>query len=417
MDEGRELMASKSAAAEVERQLEAIREGSVDLFGEDDLRRTLAAALEAKRPLRVKLGMDPSASDLHLGHTVVLQKLKRFQDLGHTPIFLVGDFTARIGDPSGRKKTRPALDPAEIAENAKTYVEQAGRLLDVARAEVRFNSEWMDRMTPSDFVRLCSHGTVARMLERDDFTKRYASGEPIAVHEFLYPFVQAYDSVVLESDVELGGTDQTFNLLMAREIQRDYGQPPQAVITHPLLVGIDGGEKMSKSLANTIGITDPPEEIYGKIMSVSDTLMLEYFDVLAAGAWEDLAPERARLGAGEGDPLAFKHALARRLVERFHGADAAARAAAHFERVITRKQAPEDLPETRIAVGDAGVRGLLEILEEVRLVETRSEGRRLVNQNAVQIDGERVVESALRLGPGSYLIKVGKRRFARIRLA
>jgi tyrosyl-tRNA synthetase len=409
-------MAPKSAAAEVERQLEEMRSGAVDFFGEDELRITLAEALKRKRPLRVKLGMDPSAPDLHLGHSVVLQKLRRFQDLGHTPIFLVGDFTARIGDPSGRKKTRPALDPEQIAENARTYVDQAGRLLDVERAEVRFNSEWMDRMAPADFVRLCSRGTVARLLERDDFAKRYASGEPIAVHEFLYPFVQAYDSVALESDVELGGTDQTFNLLMAREIQRDYGQAPQAVITHPLLVGTDGSEKMSKSIGNTIGIAERPEEIYGKTMSISDALMLEYFDLLEAGQWEDLAPERARLTSGAGDPLAFKHALARRVVERFHGPESAARAAAHFEQVITRKQTPDDVPETRLALGGGGERGLLEILEQVGLAGTRSEGRRLVEQNAVQVDGERVRDARLRLGPGSYLIKVGKRRFAQIHL-
>jgi len=409
-------MAPTSAAAEVERQIDEMRSGAVDFFGEDELRTTLAEALRQKRPLRVKLGMDPSAPDLHLGHTVVLQKLKRFQDLGHTPIFLVGDFTARIGDPSGKKKTRPALDPEQVAENSKTYVEQAGRILDVERGEVRFNSEWMDRMAPSDFVRLCSRGTVARMLERDDFAKRYASGEPIAVHEFLYPFVQAYDSVALESDVELGGTDQTFNLLMAREIQRDYGQAPQAVITHPLLVGVDGSEKMSKSLGNTIGITERPEEIYGKTMSISDALMLEYFDLLAAGEWEDLAPERARLAAGLGDPLAFKHALARRVVERFHGPEGAARAAAHFEQVITRKQTPDDVPETRLTLGDGGERGLLEILEQVGLAGTRSEGRRLVAQNAVHIDGERVGDASVQLGPGSYLIKVGKRRFARVHL-
>jgi tyrosyl-tRNA synthetase len=409
-------MARTSAGVEVERQLEEMRSGAVDFFGEDELRTTLAEALRKKRPLRVKLGMDPSAPDLHLGHTVVLQKLKRFQDLGHTPIFLVGDFTARIGDPSGKKKTRPALDPEQVAENAKTYVEQAGRILDVERAEVRFNSEWMDRMAPSDFVRLCSRGTVARMLERDDFAKRYASEEPIAVHEFLYPFVQAYDSVALESDVELGGTDQTFNLLMARDIQRDYGQAPQAVITHPLLVGVDGSEKMSKSLGNTIGITERPEEIYGKTMSISDALMLEYFDVLAAGEWEDLAAERTRLAAGVGDPLAFKHALARRVVERFHGPAGAAGAAEHFAQVITNKQVPDDVPETRVALGDGGARGLLEILEEVGLAGTRSEGRRLVAQHAVQIDGERVRDATLRLGPGSYLIKVGKRRFARVHL-
>jgi len=232
-------MATKSDP-ELERQLEVIRDGAVELYGEEDLRTALARSLATKTPLRVKLGMDPSAPDLHLGHTVVLQKLRRFQDLGHTPIFLVGDFTARIGDPSGTKATRPALDAEQVAENAKTYVEQAGRVLDVERVEVRFNSEWMERMTPSDFIRLCSRGTVARLLERDDFAKRYQAGEPIAVHEFLYPFVQAYYSVALESDVELAGTDQTFNLLMAREIQRAYGQAPQAVVSHQLLVVIDG---------------------------------------------------------------------------------------------------------------------------------------------------------------------------------
>jgi tyrosyl-tRNA synthetase len=409
-------MTSKSLAAELERQLDVIRDGAVELYGEEDLRKQLATSIAEKRPLRVKLGMDPSAPDLHLGHTVVLQKLRRFQDLGHTPIFLVGDFTARIGDPSGKKKTRPALEPAEVAENAKTYVEQAGCVLDVENAEIRFNSEWMDRMAPADFVRLCSHGTVARLLERDDFAKRYKAGESIAVHEFLYPFVQAYDSVALASDVELGGTDQTFNLLMAREIQRDYGQPPQAVVTHPLLVGLEGREKMSKSLGNTIGITDAPEDAYGKLLSISDALMLEWFDVLAAGEWGDLAPERARLAQGQGDPLAFKHALARRVVERFHGAAAAERAAEHFRRVITRKEAPEDLPETALGLGAGGDRGLLEVLEATGLVTSRSEARRLVAQSAVQLDGERVGDATLRLGPGAYLLKVGKRRFARVRL-
>jgi len=410
-------MASKSTAAEIERQIEVMRAGTVDLYGETELRAALATALAEKRPLRVKLAMEPSAPDLHLGHTVVLSKLKRFQELGHTPIFLVGDFTARIGDPSGKKKTRPALAPEQVAANAETYIEQAGRVLDVANAEVRFNSEWMDAMNPSDFVRLCSHGTVARLLERDDFSKRYASGEPIAVHEFLYPFVQAYDSVALESDVEIGGTDQTFNLLMAREVQRDYGQKPQAVLTHPLLVGTDGRDKMSKSLGNTIDITDSPEEIYGKIMSVSDALMLDYFDLLAAGDWGDLAASRAEIGRGEGDPLAFKHELARRLAGRFYDEAAGERAAEHFARVITRKQAPEDVDELQLSLGEDAVRGLLEILEAVGLAASRSEARRLVAQNAVQIDGERVADPTLRLPTGSYLLKVGKRRFARVRLA
>ena len=243
-------MTSADIQGEVDRQIDAMRDGAVEFYGEDELRPRLAKALAEGRPLRVKLGLDPSAPHIHLGHTVVLGKLRRFQELGHTPIFLVGDFTARIGDPSGKKKTRPALSEEEVREHASTYVEQAARVLDAERAEIRFNSEWIGELTPADWIRLCSHYTVARLLERDDFAKRYAAGEPISVHEFLYPFAQAYDSVALEADVELGGTDQTFNLLMAREIQRAYGQAPQAVITHPLLVGTDGTEKMSKSLGN-----------------------------------------------------------------------------------------------------------------------------------------------------------------------
>ncbi|MEE8475088.1 MAG: tyrosine--tRNA ligase [Myxococcota bacterium] len=409
-------MTQKSIRREVDRQLEGMREGAVDFYGEDELRQRLEQSLGESRPLRVKLGMDPSAPDLHLGHTVVLHKLKRLQDLGHQPIFLIGDFTAAIGDPSGRNKTRPSLEPEQIEQNAATYVEQVGRILDVERAEVRFNSEWMGRMSSTDWVKLCSCYTVARLLERDDFSKRYAAGDAISVHEFLYPFVQAYDSVALRSDIEIGGTDQTFNLLMAREIQRDYGQAPQAVITHPLLVGTDGHDKMSKSLGNTIGITDPPEDLYGRVMSISDTLMLDYFDLLAAGEWKDLADERARIGRGQGDPLAFKHELAGRLVSRFQGASAAAEAARHFQRVVQRKGVPEDLEETCVELGSESELGLLELLEKLGLAKSRSEGRRLVTQNAVSIGSENVGDPTLRLGPGSYLIKVGKRRFARVRL-
>jgi tyrosyl-tRNA synthetase len=411
-----ERVTPAEARREAERQLVAMREGAVELYGEDELRERLEQRLRAGRPLRVKLGLDPSAPDLHLGHTVVLQKLRRFQDLGHTPIFLVGDFTARIGDPSGRRKTRPALGDQEVERNAATYVEQAGRVLDVGRAEVRFNSEWMQPMSSTEIVKLCSRYTVARLLERDDFAKRHRAGDPISVHEFLYPFVQAYDSVALEADVELGGTDQTFNLLMAREIQRDYGQPAQAVITHPLLVGLDGQDKMSKSLGNTIGITEPPESIYGKLMSISDRLMLDWFDALSAGEWGDLVPERARLAGGGGDPHAFKHALARRVVERFHGKAGAEDAAEHFRRTVQEREAPADLPETAVELGEAGVLGLLEILERVGLVPSRSEARRLVGQGAVTIDGAAVADPTLRLARGVYRIKVGKRRFAKVRL-
>jgi tyrosyl-tRNA synthetase len=402
--------------SEVARHLDAMREGSVDFFGEDELRSRLTQALGAGRPLRVKLGMDPSSPDLHIGHSVVLRKLRVFQDLGHTPIFLVGDFTARIGDPSGKKKTRPALAPEQVKQNAATYVEQAGKVLDVSRAEIRFNSEWMESMSSSDMVRLCSHYTVARLLERDDFAKRYKAGEPIAVHEFLYPFVQAYDSVALEADVELGGSDQTFNLLMAREIQRDYGQPAQAVLTHPLLVGTDGSEKMSKSQGNTIGITDSPEDVYGKTMSISDALMVEYYDRLHAGEWDDLREARRRCEAGEGDPLAFKHALAHRITARFHGAVGAEAGAAHFRRVIQRKDAPSEIPEHTLPLGEGGESGLLDVLKGLGFSKSSSEARRLVSQGAVQVDGEVVGDPTLHLGAGSHLIKVGKRRFARVRL-
>jgi tyrosyl-tRNA synthetase len=408
-------MSERALAREVARQLDVMRDGAVAFHGEEELRLRLTAALKEQRPLRIKLGMDPSAPDLHIGHTVVLNKLKRIQELGHTPIFLVGDFTARIGDPSGKNKTRPALDVDTVERNAKTYVEQVGRILDVENAEVRFNSEWMDDLSSADLVRLCSHHTVARMLERDDFAKRYAANESISVHEFLYPFVQSYDSVALRADVELGGTDQTFNLLMGREIQRDYGQPAQAVITHPLLVGSDGA-KMSKSLGNGIGITERPDEMFGKVMSISDTLMLEYHDLLHDGRWEARKPLREALGRGEGDPMEFKLGLARALVERFAGAEAAREAADHFRNVVQGKRTPEDLEEVRCEIGPDGEIGLLELLERLELVVSRSEARRLVGQKAVRVDGGVVADPTLRLSAGSYLLKVGKRRFARVRL-
>jgi tyrosyl-tRNA synthetase len=408
-------MSERSLAREAARQIEVMGDGAVAFHGEEELRLRLIVALKEQRPLRIKLGMDPSAPDLHIGHTVVLNKLKRIQELGHTPIFLIGDFTARIGDPSGKNKTRPALDVDTVERNAKTYVEQVGQILDVENAEVRFNSEWMEDLSSADFVRLCSHYTVARMLERDDFAKRYAANEPISVHEFLYPFVQSYDSVALRADVELGGTDQTFNLLMGREIQRDYGQPAQAVITHPLLVGSDGA-KMSKSLGNGIGITDRPDEMFGKVMSVSDTLMLEYYDLLNDGRWEALGPLRDALERDAGDPMEFKLGLARALVERFAGAEAAREAADHFRNVVQDKRTPEDLEEVRYETGPDGEIGLPDLLERLELVASRSEARRLVGQNAVRVDGEVVTDPTLRLSAGAYLLKVGKRRFARVRL-
>jgi tyrosyl-tRNA synthetase len=407
----------KGSDAELEAQLDRIRAGADTFVGEEELRPRLQEALAAERPLRVKLGMDPSTPDLHLGHTVILDKLRVFQELGHTPIFLVGDFTARIGDPTGKKKTRPALTVEEVRQNAATYVEQVGCILDVERAEVRHNSEWMDAMSPADFVRLCSRYTVARLLERDDFAKRYRDGVAISLHELLYPLVQGYDSVALEADVELGGSDQLFNLLVGREIQRDYGQSPQAVLTHPLLVGTDGKEKMSKSLGNTVGITDSPEEMYGRTMSIPDALLASWVQLLGSGRWDDLRPLGEAIEAGGGDPLALKQALAERIVARFHDVAAAERARGHFRRVVQEKQLPAEVPERSVALA-AGVpsAGLLDVMREVLGVPSNAEARRLIAQGAVELDGQRVEDPSLRLAAGAYLLRAGRRRFARIRV-
>ncbi len=399
---------------EVDRQLAVMWDGAVDFHGEEELAERLAVCLKEGRPLRVKLGMDPSSADLHLGHSVVLMKLRRFLELGHTPIFLVGDFTARIGDPSGRNKTRPALDADQVRENAETYVAQVARLLDVSKVEVRFNGEWMDQMTPSDFVRLCSQSTVARMLERDDFAKRYAGEVPIFIHEFLYPFVQGYDSVALESDVELGGTDQTFNLLMGRELQRAYGQRPQAVITHPLLVGLDGHEKMSKSLGNSIGITDAPADMYGKVMSIPDDAMVEWHRLLAMGDWAALGEALARYAGGEGNPMELKHDLAHAIVGRVHDDAAATEAREAFHRVVQRKEVPDDVPEVDIALGERESLRLVDLLIETDLAPSKSEARRLVQQGGVRLDQEKQSDPNAAVGHGAVLVQVGKRRFARV---
>lgn len=401
---------------EVKRQLSVMREGAVDFYGEEELAKRLSQCLKEGRPLRVKLGMDPSSADLHLGHSVVLMKLRRFLDLGHTPIFLVGDFTARIGDPSGRNKTRPALDEDQVKENAKTYVDQVARLLDVSKVEVRFNGEWMDKMSPSDFVRLCSQTTVARMLERDDFSKRYAGEVPIFIHEFLYPFVQGYDSVALEADVELGGTDQTFNLLMGRELQRAYGQEPQAVITHPLLVGLDGHEKMSKSLGNSVGITDPAEQMYGKVMSIPDTSMIDWCKLLSAGEWGDLRIALDAFADGDGDPMSLKHDLAHRVVSRVHDEVAADASRERFQRVVQRKEMPDDIPIAEIALEGRESLKLFELLVEAGLSPSKSEARRLVQQGAVSVGGEKVSDPTQPLASGEMVVQVGKRRFANVRI-
>jgi tyrosyl-tRNA synthetase len=394
-----------SAAGE---QLKRFRERAVDLVSEGDLERKLAEG----RPLRIKYGCDPSAPDLHLGHTVPLDKLRELQELGHVIVFLIGDFTAMIGDPTGRSKTRTPLDRDSVRRNAETYTSQVSAVLDVDRVEIRFNSEWMERMSASDLVRLASHQPVARMLERDDFKRRFQGGVSIAIHEFLYPLVQAYDSVALRADVELGGTDQLFNLLLGREIQRAYGQPPQVVLTVPLLEGTDGAEKMSKSLGNAIGIRDAPEEMYGKTMSIPDALLGRWTDLLG-GSHETV---RARLAerAGAANPRDRKAALARALVERFHGAEAAARAEEHFDRVFRRHQAPEDVP--RLACAATGERGipLVDALVSAGMASSKSEARRLIGQGGVRVGDARAEAPDAWLPVGEHLLQAGKRRFARV---
>jgi tyrosyl-tRNA synthetase len=390
--------------------IDEFKRNAVDFVNEQDLEAKLALG----RPLRIKFGCDPSAPDLHVGHVVGFEKLRTLQELGHTVIFLVGDFTAMIGDPTGRSRTRPALSPDEVRRNAETYVDQVSLVMDTDRIEVRFNSEWMDSMSPSDMIRLASKHTVARMLERDDFHKRYAAGEPLGIHELLYPLVQAYDSVALEADVEVGGTDQLFNLLLGREIQRAYGQAPQVVLTWPLIEGTDGAEKMSKSLGNAIGISEPGKEIYGKVMSISDEQLPRWLALLRRDELELLEAQQG-LVAGTANPRDAKAAFARALVRRFHGEQTAQAAEAHFDRVVRRKQAPEEMPRVDVEGGPDGAE-LLAVIEAAGFSKSRSEGRRLVAQGGVRIDEGTVEDPHKRLSGGEYLLQVGKRRFARIRV-
>ncbi len=395
-------------SASVAEQLRRFRERSVDLVSEGDLERKLSEG----RPLRIKYGCDPSAPDLHLGHTVPLDKLRELQELGHVIVFLIGDFTAMIGDPTGRSKTRTPLDRDAVKRNAETYTSQVSAVLDVHRVEIRFNSEWMEKLTASDVVRLASHQPVARMLERDDFKRRFQGGVSIAIHEFLYPLVQAYDSVALRADVELGGTDQLFNLLLGREIQRAYGQPPQVVLTVPLLEGTDGAEKMSKSLGNAIGIRDAPEEMYGKTMSIPDTLLLRWVDLL--GRSHATVRERMAQVEGAANPRDRKAALARALVERFHGGEAALRAEEHFDRVFRRHQAPDDVPRVEcLAAGERGL-PLVDALISAGLAASKSEARRLIGQGGVRIGEQRAEAPDAWLAEGEHLLQAGKRRFARV---
>lgn len=393
----------------VDDQLAEIRRGTDDVIPEEDLR----AKLREGRALRIKAGFDPTAPDLHLGHTVLINKMRQFQDLGHEVIFLIGDFTGMIGDPSGRSATRPPLTPEDVQRNADTYASQIYKILDPAHTRVEFNSRWMGAMNAADLIGLAARHTVARMLEREDFHKRYQSGKPIAIHEFLYPLVQGYDSVALRADVELGGTDQKFNLLVGRQMQQSFGQPPQVVITMPLLEGLDGVNKMSKSLGNYVGITDTPEEMLGKIMSISDELMWRYYDLLSFQPVSAIARMREDVLAGA-NPRDIKMALAQELVARFHGAAAAQQAAAAFVRRFTRRELPESLAVVTVHARE-GRLGVAHVLREAQLVTSTSEALRMIRQGAVRIDGERVEDGRREIPAGtSHVFEVGKRRIARI---
>jgi len=393
----------------VDQQLEIIGRGCDELLVEAELRDRLRAG----RPLRVKAGFDPTAPDLHLGHTVLLNKLKHLQDLGHHVIFLIGDFTGMIGDPSGRNTTRPPLTRADVEANAATYADQVFRILDRSRTEVAFNSAWMEKLGAADMIRLASTYTVARMLERDDFHRRYQARHPIAVHEFLYPFVQGYDSVALKADLELGGTDQKFNLLMGREMQKHFGQPPQCILTMPLLEGLDGTNKMSKSLGNYVGVTEPPSEIFGKLMSVSDELMWRYIELLSFEPLATVRQWKQQVAAGR-NPREVKVTFAMEIVARFHGAAAADEALADFEARFKRDEIPEDIREVRLAATGEGL-AIPQVLKQSGLTASTSEALRMIEQGGVKVNGEKVSDKALLIARGeSCVVQVGKRKFARV---
>jgi tyrosyl-tRNA synthetase len=393
----------------IDRQIEIIRRGCDELLREPELREKLAAG----RPLRVKAGFDPTAPDLHLGHTVLINKLRQLQELGHHVLFLIGDFTGMIGDPTGKNVTRPPLTREEIARNAETYTAQVFRILDRARTEVVFNSTWMDRMGAADMIKLAATHTVARMLERDDFSRRYQGNQPIAIHEFLYPLVQGYDSVVLKADIELGGTDQKFNLLMGRELQKHHGQPPQCILTMPLLEGLDGINKMSKSLGNYVGIQDAPGEIFGKLMSVSDELMWRYIDLLSFESIEAIAAKKKALQKG-GNPRDVKFGFAQEIVARFHGQDAARGAAEDFVARFRRDELPADMPEVELSA-DGGGLSIAAVLKLAGLTPSTSDALRMLAQGGVRMDGEKISDKSLTLARGaSVVLQVGKRKFARV---
>jgi len=396
----------------IDEQLSFLKKGAVDLIREEDLKAKLETSAKTGKPLRVKLGADPTAPDIHLGHTVVIRKLKAFQDLGHTVIFLIGDFTGMIGDPTGKSVTRPPLSREEIAANAETYKAQIFKLLDPEKTEIRFNSEWFDKFGAADFVKLCSHTTVRQILERDDFEKRMREEKPIALHELLYPLVQGYDSVALEADVELGGTDQKFNLLVGRDLQREYNQEPQVIMTTPLLEGLDGVNKMSKSLNNYIGIDEDPNEMFGKVMSISDDLMWKYYELLTDTTVDEINVLKFKCESGEENPRDLKVNLAKSIIRDFHSEQAADDAEEEFNRRFVKKEVPDEIEERAIA---AGSYKLVDLLTETNLAASKGEAKRLITQGGVKVNGEKEIDTNFVVDlNGEILLQVGKLKFLRI---
>ena len=395
----------------IKEQWSLISRGVEEILPEEDLKEKISKSIKSNTPLKVKLGCDPSRPDLHIGHSVVLRKLAHFQELGHEAILVIGDFTAMIGDPSGRNKTRPQLTLEETKENAKTYIDQASKILNIDSLRIVYNGDWLNKMNFSDVIRLCSHYTVARMLERDDFTKRYRSEIPISIHEFMYPLAQGMDSVHLHADIELGGTDQKFNLLVGRDLQREYGQAPQSIITLPLLEGTDGKEKMSKSYHNDIGLTDNPEDIYGKTMSIPDEMIERYFEIALDAESNTLNVIKNDLRSGSRNPRDIKRDLARGLVMSYYDEKTSLLAQDHFDRVIVNKDAPEEVEKYKIS----NKLTIVELLYHSGLVTSKSESKRLINQGAVKIDGEKILSLEMVLSPNeNKIIKVGKRKFLKI---
>lgn len=407
-------MEEKTQFATVNEQMEIIKRGAVEIIPEEELIKKLEKSKAAGKPLNIKLGCDPTRPDLHLGHSVVLRKLAQFQKLGHQVILIIGDFTGMIGDPSGRNSTRPPLTLQEARDNANSYIEQASKILHKEKTKIVFNSEWLGKMTFEDVIKLSSKYTVARMLERDDFTKRFKGGIPISMHEILYPLAQAMDSVAIESDVELGGTDQKFNLLVGRDIQREHGVEPQVILTMPLLVGTDGVEKMSKSYDNYIGISDSPKDIYGKTLSIPDELIYTYFELATDVSNEELKNIKDYLSNKENNPRDMKRSLARKLVEMYHGSEAAKNAEEEFDNIFINKGLPDDIPEFKINSSTEGI-NIIDLLLAVNFAPSKGEARRLIQQGGVSIDGEKISDiSAAVIIKSEKILKVGKRKFIKL---